>query len=286
MESKSSKNRPFFILILPGILICAFTILYFPVGKQLIKSWAESEQNSHGFLIIPICFYIFWIKWNDLKKIPILPSIWGLVIVVFSLLLYIFSKYAAILTLTSFSLVPLIIGTVIYLYGFKIFKHLSFPLFFLFFMIPVPAQIYAALTIHLQLFISEISSGIAALFGIPVYRNGNIIHLPDRILQVVQACSGMRSMISLLALSAVFGYLSLKSTFLRTILFLFGIPVAILVNIIRVFLTIIFFHYFKFDLTQGSVHTFFGILIFIFAFIFLAAIRGILFKWDKTSKQN
>ena len=112
-------------------------------------------------------------------------------------------------------------------------------------------------------------------------REGNIIHLCDHTLQVVQACSGLRSLMTLLALSSVFGYLSLKSNILRSLLFLTGIPAAILVNIIRIFLMIIAFHYFNFDLTTGSIHTVFGVIIFIMALAIVAAVKGILSRWDR-----
>jgi exosortase len=125
--------------------------------------------------------------------------------------------------------------------------------------------------------------GISNLFGLPVYREGNVIHLPDRTLQVVQACSGLRSMISLLTLSAIFGYLTLKSNLLRTILFFSGIPAAILVNIIRVVLMVVAFYYFNYNLTTGTTHTIFGIIIFALALIFIAITKRVLSLWDKSS---
>jgi exosortase len=172
-------------------------------------------------------------------------------------------------------------GVIIYLYGFLTLKELCFPIVFLLFMIPIPAQIYSALTIPLQLFVSKVSVWIAAHLGVPIYREGNIIHLPDRTMQVVQACSGLRSMISLLALGGIFGYLTLRSNLLRVILFLSGIPAAILVNIIRVLLLVATFHYFTFDLTQGTVHTIFGMVIFLLALMLMYGMKGILSHWDK-----
>jgi exosortase len=176
-----------------------------------------------------------------------------------------------------------IAGVIISFYGFKVLKELLFPLAVLLFMIPVPAQIYASLTVPLQLLVSAVSTWIASVLGIPVYREGNVIHLPEHTLQVVQACSGLRSMISLLTLSAIFAYLTLKSNFLRTILFLSGIPAAIAVNIFRVLAMAFAFYYFNYDLAHGSVHTMFGVVIFFLALAIIASVKGVLTIWDRSA---
>ena len=183
-------------------------------------------------------------------------------------------------------MVLLLAGVIIYLYGFLIFKELLFPLVFLLFMIPIPGQIYSSLTIPLQLHVTKVSVWIGAFLDIPIYREGNVIHLPDRTMQVVQACSGLRSMVSLLMLSAIFGYFTLKSNMLRFALFLSGIPVAIFVNIIRVCLMVFAFYYFNYDLTKDSVHTVFGIIIFFIALIIIALTKGVLSIWDKSATEK
>ena len=273
-------------LLLTIFLFGTFILAFFPVWKRLVLSWYSSDQYSHGFFIIPITLYIIWKKKDILVKTPIRPSWWGMALVVFSLLLYLFAHFAEILTLTSFSIVLLLAGVIIYLYGFLIFKELLFPLVFLLFMIPIPSQIYSSLTIPLQLFVSKVSVWLGSTIGIPIYREGNVIHLPDRTMQIVQACSGLRSMISLLMLSAIIGYLTLKSNILRFVLFLSGIPAAIFVNIIRVCLMVFAFHYFNYDLTKDSVHTVFGIIIFCIALIIIALSKGVLSIWDKSATEK
>jgi len=280
---RSTKTSTLLNVSLISLLLATFMLTYFPVWKRLIVAWSGSEEYSHGFFIVPLFFYILWRKKEIFAEIPIKPSSWGLALVIFSLLLYLFAHLAEIMTLTSFSMVLLIAGVVIYFYGFLMVKELIFPLFLLLFMIPVPAQIYAKLTIPLQLFVTKASVGISNILGLPIYREGNVIHLPDRTLQVVQACSGLRSMISLLTLSAIFGYFTLKSNFLRTILFFSGIPAAIFVNIIRVLLLVFAFHYLNYDLTTGTIHTVFGIIIFMLALVFIAIIKGVLSIWDKSA---
>ena len=284
MPSKNQINRVNIALTI--LLISSFVIAFFPVWKNLVRAWYISEEYSHGFFVVPISLFILWRKKNTLANITRQPSKWGLVLVILSLLLYLFAHFAEIRTVASLSMVLLLPGVVIYLYGYPMLREVIFPIFFLFFMIPVPAQIYSSLTIPLQLFVSKISVGIAQLLSIPVYREGNVIYIPDQILKVVQACSGLRSMMSLLALSAIFGYFTLKSNLLRSILILSGIVSSILVNTLRIILLIFAFQYTSFDLTKGITHTIFGIFIFFFAIIIIVIFEGILSKWDKPLIQN
>ena len=284
MIFKKTDNLPTPLLSI--VLFGTFILVFFPVWERLVLTWYSSDQYSHGFFIIPITLYIIWQKKDVLGKTPIIPSCWGMALVIFSLLLYLFAHFAEISTVASFSMVLLLAGVIIYLYGFLIVKELLFPLAFLLFMIPIPGQIYSSLTIPLQLFVSKVSVWLASTIGIPIYREGNVIHLPDRTMQIVQACSGLRSMISLLMLSTIFGYFTLKSNILRFALFLSGIPAAIFVNIIRVSLMVFAFYYFNYDLTKDSVHTVFGIIIFFIALIIIALTKGVLSIWDKSATER
>ena len=278
------KNITNYILIF--VLVIIFGAVFFPVCKGLVNFWYNSEDYSYCFFILPLSLYIIWQKKDKLKKMPIQPSNWGLFIIVFFLLSFMIARAGEIATLGPICMVAIIIGIVIYFYGFLIFKELSFPLLFLFFMIPVPSQIYSALTIPLQLFVTKSTVFIVNLLSIPIYREGNVIHLADRTMQVVQACSGLRSMVSLLVLAAVFGYFTLQSNVLKFILFIAAIPIAIIVNIFRVFLMVIAYCYFGYDLTADSIHTFFGMIIFIIALIIIAATKGVLSFWDISTEKK
>ena len=268
------------------ILFATFVLAFFPVWDRLVLAWSTMDEYSHGFLIIPLSCYILWRKKRILAEIQGRPSGWGLGLVIFSLLLYLFAHFAEILTLESFSMVLLLAAVVIFVYGYLMFKKLLFPLCLLLFMIPIPSQIYASMTVPLQLFVSKTSVSLSALLNLPVYREGNIIYLPEQTLEVARACSGLRSLVSLLTLSAIFGYFTLKSNLLRTLLFFSGIPAAILVNIIRVLLLILAFEYLHYDLTTGIAHTVFGMFIFFLALIYIAAMKGVLSFWDRSATQG
>jgi len=271
---------------LAGLVVAAFIAVYFPAWKNLVLTWSSQDEYSHGFLIVPLALYIAWQKKDKLAVIQPKPSNWGLGVVIVSLLCYLVAQFGEILTLSSLCLVTTVAGILLYFFGFSILKELLFPISLLLFMIPIPAQIYSSLTIPLQLLVSEVSVGVAQLFGVPIYREGNVLHLPDRTLQVVQACSGLRSMVSILTLSLIIGYFTLKSSVSRTILFFFGIPAAILANIVRVLVLIGSFHYFSFDLTSGTAHTVLGLAVFLFALVLILAMKGALSLWGTSATQE
>jgi exosortase len=262
------------------LLASSFILAYFPVWKSLVAAWSASDDYSHGFLILPLCAYIAWQRRDALAEIVVKPTFLGLIIVGFSLLLYLIGRFGEISTLSSLSIVSTLAGVIVYLWGKNHLKELLFPLFLMFFMIPMPEQIYSSLTMPLQLFVSKISTDVAGLVGIPIFREGNVIFLPDRTLQVVQACSGLRSLMALLTLSVVFGYFALCSNVLRAILFVSAVPASIIVNVTRVLVLILCEYYFGIDLTSGILHTVFGVVIFALALAMIALIRGVLSTWD------
>ena len=170
-------------------------------------------------------------------------------------------------------------GAFLFLFGYNGFRSVVFPLCYLLFMIPVPAQLYSMATLPLQLFVTRASGIIGSLVHIPIYVEGNLIHLPGRTLEIVEACSGLRSMMSLLALSAVFGFYSLRTPWKRAVLFLSGIPIAIIINIGRILAIAVFLHYFRIDITSGPLHAGAGIAVFGISLGLIVLTRHILGRW-------
>lgn len=276
-----SKNNPTLYLVISFLIV--FIAVFWPTFRNLFSVWSGSDEYSHGFFIIPISLYITWQKKAILLEEPVNKSFTGFVVAAVSLCLYFVSKIAGIYTFENLFFVSFIFGGVAYLFGSKITKKLAFPLFFLLWMIPFPAQLYSAATIPLQLMVTKVSVVLLHLFDIPVLREGNVIKLPEHTLEVVQACSGLRSMISLFTLSLVYGYFTLNSITLRTLLFFSSIPISILVNIIRVAIMGIALHMYNYDLTHGTIHTYFGVFLFIFALLFLYFFQRFLYIWERRS---
>src|SRR6056297_58199 len=277
-ERKTSLDQT--VIILSGLAVAAFVFVFYPVWLSLIELWINSEEYSHGFFIVPIALFIAWQKRDILAKIPVKGAWGGLLVVLAALFLYLIGDFAHILTLKPLAMILFFGGSILFLFGYRVFYEMLFPLFILLFMLPIPSQIYSAATINLQLFVSAVSANLVSIIGVTLYREGNVIHLPEMTMQVVQACSGMRSLVSLLALSSVFGYFSLRSNFLRTILFFSGIPIAVIVNVVRVIILIGFVHYLGIDLTHGLLHTILGLAVFVLAIALLFMFRGIIKRWE------
>lgn len=273
IELKQGDGRHLlFLLLFAG----AFLWAYFPVLSSLVRAWGSSDDYSHGFAIIPLALYFVWQKRAALLEEEIRGRWPGLLLAVLALVCYVVGKKGEMYTVVSLSLILFLWGSTIYLFGYRIFRSLLFPLLILLFMVPVPSQLVAALTIPLQMIVTKISVWCASAIGIPIYREGNVINLPGGTFEVVQACSGLRSIMALLTLGAVVSYWTLKSNLLRWVLFILAVPIAVLVNILRVFLLVTVFHYQNIDLSQGTAHTMLGLGVFVVALgLFMLSGRGL-----------
>jgi exosortase len=143
-------------------------------------------------------------------------------------------------------------------------------------MIPLPAIIYKAIAFKLQLLVSAVSADLIALFGVSVYRVGNILEVSTGPLSVEEACSGMRSIMALLALSSLFAYIVYRSRLKQWIIVALALPVAVVTNIIRVTTTGIMAHHFGKEMAEGILHDSFGWIVFVIAFILLFGLSKIL----------
>ncbi|NLV23307.1 MAG: exosortase [Deltaproteobacteria bacterium] len=246
-----------------------FNVTFFPVWQNLIKAWSSSEDYSHGFLVVPLVAWMIWRKRQELACWNGAGNWWGLVWLAGSLALYLIAQMGEIATLASLSLVAAALSSVLFLYGSQILRAVAIPLCFLLFAVPVPAQILASVTIPLQLFVTKVTALLASWAGIPLYHEGNIIHLPQQTFHIVHACSGLRSISAILALAAMIGYFTLRRWRWRALLFALGVPIAVAVNILRVFAMVAASYFLSLDLTQGILHTLLGMAVFAASMILL-----------------
>jgi exosortase len=173
-----------------------------------------------------------------------------------------------------------IVSTIIYLFGLGTLKNIAIPLALLFLVIPIPNQFLSMLTATLQIKVSQASTVLAQLFSIPIFREGNVLHIPDKTFQVVEACSGIRSLISLSTLSLIFSYFTLNRWWSVTALLLLSIPVAVVINILRVVSLVVVYHWFKIDLSVGTAHTVAGLVLFLFGLFLLNLLQRVLKSWE------
>ena len=262
-------------------LCVAFFTAYYPVWKNLVSAWANDENYSHGFVIVPLALFILWRRRGQLQKAVSPAQSKGLILVGASLLGYIFALAGEIETLASISMIFFLGGTIWYVWGFRVLRLSLFPLALLVLMIPVPAQLLAALTIPLQLLVTRIAGMLARAMGIPIFIEGNLIRLPLQTFEVVDACSGLRSIMSLVTLGAFMGYFALETLWQRLALIASALPIAIVANSVRVLAMVIFSFYFNIDLLHGDVHTIFGMGIFVVSLCLFFGVQKILAQCRK-----
>ena len=253
-------------------LVCFATLLvYLPVLTSLARQWASDENYSHGFLVAPFAVYLGWRRRHELTAEPVRPHWIGMMVALCSLALLVAGRLGAELFLTRISLIGLIAGTVVFLYGIGHLRLLAFPLAFLLLMIPLPAIVFNQIAFPLQLLASSAGQSVLDAASIPVLREGNILILPTITLQVVEACSGIRSLVSLLTLAIILGALTEQRVWARLLLAALAFPVAIAANAARVAGTGLMAAWIGPQAAQGFLHEFSGWVVFIVAFALLLA---------------
>lgn len=256
-----------------GLLLAA---CYAPVLWALVGSW-ENPDMGHGYFVPLIVAFIIWQMRDSLKVMNPEPNWWGLLLVLLGGAQLIVATLGVELFLARSAFVITLIGMVWLLGGNRILKKLAFPLFLLFFMIPIPAIVYNRITFPLQILASKLADGALTLIDIPVLREGNILELPNQRLSVVEACSGIRSLLSLTFLSLVYGYFFEKRTWTRVLLFASTIPIAILANGSRVTFTGIMTQV-KPEFAEGFFHETTGWVLFMGALFILILFHRILVR--------
>jgi exosortase len=251
------------------ILIASFVMLYWHVIGKLIHDWATDDNYSHGFLIVPLAAYFVWERRAKLRALQVQPTSWGLIVVAGSLIVLLGGLLGAELFLSRIAILGTLIGGVLFVLGWQHLKVLVFPIAILLLMIPIPSIIFNQIVFPLQLLASRVGEASLSAAGIPVLREGNVIVLANTSLEVAEACSGIRSLISLLTLAIVYGYFTDPRSGVRTAIALSAIPVAIIANGLRVAGTGIAAHLYGPEAAQGFFHEFSGWLVFVAAFVML-----------------
>ena len=237
--------------------------IYFRVLVKLVTDWWQIPDFSHGFLVPIFAGYLVWSKRKTLLETRIAPSWGGVAFIVFGVVVLVLGVYGAELFLSRVSLIIMLAGLVVCFGGWELLKELRFVLLVLLLAIPIPSIIFNEITLPLQLLASKLASSLLPLFGVPVLREGNVIELPSMKLEVAEACSGIRSLMSLFALSVFYGYFLENSFLRRALLALSSIPIAIAANAVRIFGTGLCVQYWDPDKAQGFFHEFSGWVIFL-----------------------
>jgi exosortase len=251
-------------------------ILYASVLTSLVRQWWEDPNYGHGFFVPLFAGYVLWSERDHLRALPLRPSNFGFALMLCAIGLRVLGMLGAELFITRLSLIILICGIVLFLAGSRALKSMAFPLGYLLLMIPLPAIVYYQLTLPLQLFASRLGAAGLVAIGIHTVREGNLLMLPNCTLNVAEACSGIRSLFSLLAAVVAFVYLVEPRMWKRSVLAVASIPIAIATNGVRLVATGVLSYYFSPAVDSGVVHLALGLGFFALAFLSIVLLYRLL----------
>ena len=259
-------------------LMVALCAAYATIVPGMVSDWYHDENYSHGFLVPLISGYFLLQNWAELKTTPLRPSNVGLLVIIGSLMLLLLGFVGTEYFTMRSSLVFLLAGIVLYWFGWGVLRLTALPIAFLIFMVPIPYIVYDAIAFPLKLLVTQASVAVLKMLSVPVVSEGNIIMFPQTVLEVADACSGLRSLMSLITLAVAMAFLTQKSAINRTILILSAVPVAILTNMFRVIVTGFLASHYGAAAAEGFFHEFAGMAVFVLAMVILFTESAILRK--------
>ena len=259
-------------------------ILYCSVFQSMVYDWSNDPDFSHGFLIPFISLFLVWQRSQELAKLPTAPRNPGILVIIIGLFFLMIGSLAAEYFTQRISFIVVLCGIILFLLGRQHLKLLSFPLIYLIFMIPIPSILMLKITFPMQMLAAKAATFSLQLLDIPVLREGTVIHLVENSLEVERACSGIRSLISLLALGAILTYFINKLNWQRTVVIFSCLPIAIFINAFRVSMTGILAQYYGMEAAEGFFHGFSGAVLY-FAGLILVAVVAVFLSKLKTAKQ-
>lgn len=256
-----------------GLLIGALLVLYLPFLQKLVSDWGTNDDYSHGYFIPFLTIYFIYSRRDELKGLSLTPNNFGLAVILAGLVQLIIAKIGSEYFLQRTSFIMVLLGLVLFFLGWRHLKRLIVPIGYLIFMVPLPAIIWNKIAFPMQLFASFLTEKVVYSFGIPIYREGNVLHLAQTTLEVVAACSGLRSLVTMFALSGALALLSSLSVKKKFILFISALPIAIFANICRLTFTALLATRMGAEAAQGFLHEFSGILVFMIGTGLLIAVN-------------
>jgi len=254
-------------LILGGLF---FIWLFWEAGATLLRDWWNDPEAGHGLLLGPLSFYLIY-RTGLMEGRRAQPAL-GLTILALAVALRLMAGLAAELFTLRMSLIGAAIGIAVFLWGVRQVLRWWLPVTLLVLSVPIPSVILTALALPLQLQASQLGAALLAWRDVPVMLSGNVIQLPGQSLFVAEACSGLRSLTALLSLGILIGGLWLRLPVLRVLLVFATIPVAMLINGVRVFLTGFLVFFVDPRAGEGFMHLTEGWLMFIVAFAILGVV--------------
>jgi exosortase len=260
-------------------------LLFAPVLRDMFKEYATDESMGHGFFVPIVAGYMIWQRRPEIERTARKPHWSGWVVCLLGFLFLLLGTFGAEFAMMRCGLLLTVYGVVLATCGFPVFRLLAFPLVLLLFMIRIPQFIYGQITFPLQILASRFAEYSLSMLGIPVLREGNVLELASQKLNVVEACSGIRSLLSLTFLSLVYGYFFESRKWIRVLLFLATIPIAIFANGLRVTITGILSEV-NTQYAEGVFHMMEGWVIFMVALLSLLALHQLILGLARLGKRK
>jgi len=257
------------------ILAVVSVWLYWHTLLHLVGQWWNDPNFSHGFFVPLFSAFVIWQERDRLGRIAPRPSWAGLIVLLAGLGVLIVGRLGAELFLDRSSLLLVLAGVAILFLGWNLFRAVLFPWAFLLLMIPIPTIVFNQITFPLQLLASQVAAWVLPVLGVPILREGNVINLPSMALEVAEACSGIRSLMSLVTLAIIYGYLMEKRLWVRWLLAIASVPIAVVANSIRIIGTGLLVQYWDADKAEGYFHASWGWIIFVVSLIMLYALHAL-----------
>jgi len=260
------------VLVILGLLVS----LYGGILRDLAWQWWDDPNYTHGFLVPLFSGFLVWQRRKQLAALPPRASWIGLPVLLAGVGALLLGDLAAENFLMRSSLIVVLAGLILFHLGWDSFRVLAFPLLFLFFMVPLPATLFYAIAFPLQSLAARNAAWTLDHLGVPVLLDGNVIHLTRLSLGVAEACSGIRSLISLFSVAVGWAALTIPGMWGMAVFVAAVIPITILANAGRVGVTGLIAQWFGIEYAQGFFHTFSSWLVFVFAFVCLLGIHGVI----------
>ena len=261
-----------------GVTVLGALVLYAPLVAGMAAEWSEFPSLSHGFAVPVISAYLLWRRRDSLAQLPIEGSILGLPLIVFALAMLVVGSLGGEPFVARLSLPLVLFGAVLFLMGGAITRQSWVAIAYLAFMVPLPYLTLRALTYQSRLFDAGITAQALGWLGIPVLRDGVMLHLPNMTLEVADDCSSVPAIAALLALGAAYSQMQSRPTWIRALLTISAAPLGLLSNIIRLILTSISAYYFGPIALNNVIHKFNGTSVFLATVLLLVLLDTLLVR--------
>jgi exosortase len=266
--SATTAEKP--ALPIPAILwfLALVVVLFLPVLAPMVAEWISDDNMGYAFFVPLVAGYVVWLDRERILAAPVKPCWPALAVVVWGFCQMLLGFLGAITFLSRTAFLVTVVGVVWTVAGTAVLRTVIFPVFLLLFMIKLPLYVYQRMTIPLQTMATQVAAWGLEILGIPVLREGNVLILAEQRLDVVEACSGIRSLLSLAFLAVAYGRLFETRTWIKIALFVSTVPIAIVCNSARITLTGVLTQY-KPEIAEGAYHAFEGWVIFMFELVVL-----------------